>query len=95
MFISKKHISRRTVLRGMGVTVALPFLDAMVPAGTRWRKTAAAARRAWPASRWCTAPPAAPRSGWPENLWSPAAVGRAFDLTPEQPERRSSRTATT
>ena len=32
MFITKKHISRRTVLRGMGVTVALPLLDAMVPA---------------------------------------------------------------
>jgi len=34
MYISKKHISRRTVLRGMGATVALPFLDAMVPART-------------------------------------------------------------
>ena len=32
MIITKKHISRRTVLRGMGVTMALPFLDAMVPA---------------------------------------------------------------
>ena len=31
MIITKKHISRRTVLRGMGVTMALPFLDAMVP----------------------------------------------------------------
>ncbi len=34
MHITKKHVSRRTVLRGMGATVALPFLDAMVPAGT-------------------------------------------------------------
>ena len=33
-FITKKHISRRTVLRGLGVTVALPLLDAMVPAQT-------------------------------------------------------------
>ena len=31
MFITKKHISRRTVLRGMGGIVALPFLEAMVP----------------------------------------------------------------
>ena len=30
MYITKKHLSRRTVLRGMGVTMALPFLDAMV-----------------------------------------------------------------
>ena len=32
-FITGKHIERRTFLRGMGATVALPFLDAMVPAG--------------------------------------------------------------
>jgi len=41
MFISKKHISRRTVLKGAGVTVALPFLEAMVPAGTALAQTAA------------------------------------------------------
>ena len=33
MYISGKHISRRTMLRGMGATVALPLLDAMIPAG--------------------------------------------------------------
>ena len=44
MIITKKHISRRTVLRGMGVTLALPFLDAMVPAGTALAKTAAAGK---------------------------------------------------
>ena len=32
MFITKKHLPRRTFLRGMGATIALPFLDAMVPA---------------------------------------------------------------
>src|SRR4029078_1915105 len=41
MFITKKHISRRTVLRGAGVTLGLPFLDAMVPAGTALAHTAA------------------------------------------------------
>ena len=34
MFISRKYISRRTMLRGAGVTMALPFLDSMVPAQT-------------------------------------------------------------
>jgi hypothetical protein len=34
MLITKKHISRRTVLRGAGAALALPFLDAMIPAGT-------------------------------------------------------------
>src|SRR5215831_10796498 len=41
MFITKKHLSRRTVLKGAGVTLALPFLDAMVPAATALAQTAA------------------------------------------------------
>ena len=41
MFIFKKHLSRRTVLKGAGVTLALPFLDAMVPAATALAQTAA------------------------------------------------------
>ena len=40
-FISKKHLSRRTFLRGAGVAVALPLLDSMVPAGTALAQTAA------------------------------------------------------
>src|SRR5580704_12897718 len=40
-FITKKHLSRRTLLRGMGVTMALPLLDSMVPAQTPLAKTAA------------------------------------------------------
>src|SRR5215470_1727669 len=44
MFITKKHISRRTVLRGAGVTLALPLLDSMVPAQTPLSKTAAGAK---------------------------------------------------
>lgn len=42
MFISKKHLSRRSVLRGAGAAVALPLLDAMVPAATAIAQTAAA-----------------------------------------------------
>ncbi|MEP6961527.1 MAG: DUF1552 domain-containing protein [Acidobacteriota bacterium] len=41
MFITKKHISRRTVLRGAGVALALPLLDSMIPAQTPLAKTAA------------------------------------------------------
>ena len=36
--ITGKHLGRRSFLRGMGATVALPFLDAMVPAGPLWKK---------------------------------------------------------
>ena len=46
MFITKKHISRRAVLKGAGVTLALPFLDAMVPAGTALAQTAAVPKTA-------------------------------------------------
>src|SRR5438132_12727677 len=42
MFIAKKHISRRTVLKAAGVNLALPFLGAMVPARTALAQTAAA-----------------------------------------------------
>ncbi len=41
MFITKKHISRRMILKGVGVNLALPFLSAMVPAGTALAQTAA------------------------------------------------------
>jgi hypothetical protein len=41
VFLTKKHLSRRTFLRGSGVAVALPFLDAMVPAATALAQTAA------------------------------------------------------
>src|SRR5215831_16393074 len=41
MFITKKHISRRTFLRGMGVGLSLPLLESMVPAQTPLAKTAA------------------------------------------------------
>ena len=33
MYLAQKHISRRTALKGLGVTISLPFLEAMVPAG--------------------------------------------------------------
>ena len=42
MIITKKHLSRRTVLRGLGASVALPLLDSMVPALTAVSQTAAA-----------------------------------------------------
>jgi len=44
MFITKKHLSRRTFLRGAGVAVALPFLESMVPAQTP--------RQRLPQARW-------------------------------------------
>src|SRR5690606_34274687 len=42
MFITKKHLSRRTLLKGAGAAISLPLLDAMVPAATALANTAAA-----------------------------------------------------
>src|SRR5215813_13156748 len=42
MFLTKKHLSRRTLLKGAGVSLALPLLDAMIPAATPLAQTAAA-----------------------------------------------------
>src|SRR5262245_44511214 len=42
MFITRKHLSRRTLLKGAGISLALPLLDAMIPAATALSQTAAA-----------------------------------------------------
>jgi hypothetical protein len=82
MYLTKKHVSRRTVLRGMGATVALPFLEAMVPAGTALAKTAAAGKTRLAAIEQVHGSAGATQIGLAKNLWSPAAVGRGFDLSP-------------
>jgi uncharacterized protein DUF1552 len=41
MFVTRKHLTRRTVLRGLGATLGLPLLDAMIPARTALAQTAA------------------------------------------------------
>ena len=81
MFITKKHISRRTVLQGMGVAVALPFLESMVPAQTPLRNTAAAPRSRFAAIEIVHGSAGATMYGTEKNLWSPAKDGRDFELT--------------
>ena len=69
-FVTRKSLPRRTFLRGMGTTLALPFLDAMAPALTA--KT--------------TAPPRMGfiyiANGVIQEQWNPTAVGTKFDLPP-------------
>src|SRR5262249_27778265 len=72
-FISKKHLSRRTFLRGAGVTVALPLLDAMLPAQTPLAKTVAT-----PKSRFCGI--YVPH-GATMDKWTPAQEGAGFEFT--------------
>src|SRR5207247_9157966 len=73
MFIAKRHIPRRTFLRGAGVTLALPLLESMVPALTPLRLTAAAAVRRF-VGIWH------PHGAAP-GYWSPLKEGRDFDFS--------------
>ncbi|HEX5110022.1 MAG TPA: DUF1552 domain-containing protein [Vicinamibacterales bacterium] len=83
MFLTKKHLSRRTAIKGLGVTLALPMLEAMVPAVTAQRRTVAGAPRVRLAClEMVHGSAGATRFGAGRNLWSPAAAGRQFDLTP-------------
>jgi hypothetical protein len=82
MQITKTHISRRTILRGMGVTMALPLLDAMVPAGTAWAKSGVAGKTRLACIEMVHGSAGATVVGLEKHMWSPAAAGRAFDLSP-------------
>ena len=73
MFITKKHIPRRTFLRGAGVTLALPLLESMVPALTPLRLTAAAPVRRF-VGIWH------PHGAAP-GYWSPLQEGKDFEFS--------------
>jgi hypothetical protein len=83
MYLTKKHLSRRTVLKGAGVSLALPLLDAMIPAATALAQTAAAPKlRAGffyiphGAIMWNTV------YGPEMDRWTPSGAGDSFKLSP-------------
>ncbi len=75
MYITKKHLSRRTVLKGAGATIALPLLDAMNPAATAWAQTAAG-----------STPSRMAFVGFPHGAvmssWSPKETGTDYEMSP-------------
>jgi hypothetical protein len=84
MFITKKHVSRRTVLRGTGAVLALPFLEAMVPAATALAQTAANPK---PRFVGCFVP-----HGMAPGYWVPETEGKLgeslpFNFKPLEPFR--------
>src|SRR4051812_20802059 len=85
--LTGKAIPRRTFLQGMGVTVALPYLDAMEPAVRRVANTATNRAAADKVRVVCieSVHGAAGSNTWgaSKNLWAPEKVGRGFDLIPE------------
>ncbi len=83
MYLTKKHLSRRTVLKGLGVSVGLPLLDAMIPAATALAQTPAAPKLRvgffyipHGAILWNT--PHGPEM----DHWTPSGSGADFKLSP-------------
>jgi hypothetical protein len=77
-FITQKHLDRRTVLKGLGATIALPLLDAMTPA----RAFAQPKKLRMVAMEMVHGAAGSTAFGLQKNLWAPAATGSAFDLSP-------------
>ena len=85
MYITKKHLSRRTVLHGMGVTLGVPLLDAMFPAGRLWAGTSAAGvanRTRLVCIEQVHGAAGCNKWGASQNLWAPEMEGSEFDLSP-------------
>jgi len=74
-FITKKHISRRTALQGLGVTLALPMLESMIPAATVFGQTIAAANRTRFAGIYFP-------HGVIQANWTPEKEGAGYAITP-------------
>ena len=79
MFLTGKHISRRTALRGLGATIALPLLDSMIPARAYAKSAADKVRLVCieqvHGAAGCS------EFGATQNLWNPAVVGKGFDIS--------------
>jgi Protein of unknown function (DUF1552) len=72
MFVTRKHLSRRAVLKGAGVAISLPLLDAMIPAATAFAATAAVAK---PRIAFVYFP-----HGAVMDRWQPKEVGTQFEF---------------
>jgi hypothetical protein len=84
-FLSGKHLPRRTFVQGMGATIALPFLDAMVPAGRGTSSAAAAGPTRVVVLEEVHGLGGCSAFGESQFLWAPQKVGKDFELVPEHP----------
>jgi Protein of unknown function (DUF1552) len=78
-YITKKHISRRTLLRGMGASLALPLLDSMGPAQTPLNKTAANPRPRLACIEMVHGAAGSTGEGTNKHYWAPEKEGRDFE----------------
>ncbi len=83
MFLTKKHLSRRTLLKGAGVSLALPLLDAMIPAATALSQTAAAPKMRMGFFYIPHGAIMGNTAHGPEmDRWTPSGAGADFTLSP-------------
>jgi len=80
--ITRRHLSRRAVLRGMGAAVALPFLDAMLPARGVLAQAPASRKLRFVALEMVHGSAGSTPIGIQKHLWAPSEAGNAFDLAP-------------
>ena len=80
-FLTKKHISRRAVLRGMGTALSLPLLDAMVPAQTPQAQTAAAVKPRLCCIEMVHGAAGSTGEGTSKHYWAPEKEGADFELS--------------
>jgi hypothetical protein len=80
-FITKKHISRREVLRGMGVALSLPLLDSMVPAQTPIGRTAASPQTRLACIEMVHGAAGSTGEGTTKHYWSPEKEGADFEFS--------------
>jgi hypothetical protein len=85
MFLTKRHISRRTVLRGAGATLALPLLESMIPAATALAQTPAAPK---PRFVGCFVPHGAAPGYWVPSTEGALAEELPFNWKPLEPFRK-------
>ena len=81
-FITGKHLPRRTFLRGMGASVALPYLDAMVPAGRLWQASPDQGHTRLVCIEESMGVAGSSDWGDAQHLFAPAQVGRDYVLEP-------------
>lgn len=81
MVITGKHLPRRTFLQSMGAVLALPYLEAMIPGRSVWRKAPKDPTRLICIEMVHGAAGCSP-FGASQNFWSPVATGATYDLAP-------------
>jgi Protein of unknown function (DUF1552) len=81
MYLAQRHLSRRTLLRGLGATIGIPLLDAMVPAMTSLAQTAQLHKTRLACIEMVHGAAGSTMDGTSKHYWSPSREGADFEFT--------------